>query len=239
MHILSPRLSYMLATPPTLVIEGANLLGVCYRGGPYQFYRTMMHRIILAASGAFNLAMIHRYRKGLASLKDVRYIFRAGARFSNDQVDAIVTFVLRLDRSIAHKVDLQNNNPSFRVVIQKPPQFDNLVITYQDPQRFSIFFRKHILRRPTPPRLFQVVATFGSLTRQFAYVTGLLCNTPKTPRVSVSMNLQVLPADDGHVDEAQTELEFKSNLSRGRAMVPKRDGQVLISYGGMYVPEVV
>jgi hypothetical protein len=233
--ILRPRLSRMLATPPTMLVAAEHLValsGLHYR---IDLHRNTLHTIIAIVNNPVALRTIDAFRQGLCGIKYVRRYLHFDDRITDEDVRAIAFFILRTAKFVATDYSTPNAHPPVAVVIQLPAWYTSTTIHYRTPRIVRLWY-KYIARR-TSPITYGRQFILSVIVESLAYRALQRCLECRKSPVSITVMLQFTDPVDDYRDMSLDESNVRVSVDLGVMRVANAGARKLVSYGGVYEDE--
>jgi hypothetical protein len=229
--VIRPKLLRMLSMTPTMRVQAKDLIVLSMRGGPFEFGRTILYKMITKACSPSALQAIHKYRDGTRGIGSIRMLLRISKQYPDTVVRALASFILRIAKYATTTACIRDNCPPITIVVDKPATFTAVQFTWTPPF-IKRFMARHIYRQPQP-RTITFQAHFSLIVEYLTYRMYRTCRKLKAPRMSVALVLRLVDPARMYGGLALVEGEFTSSINAGINRASAYEHRELVRYGGL------
>jgi hypothetical protein len=225
--VIKPRLKRVLQTPPTLHVDLDQLQGLAPLRNSFRCHSNLVERIMSGISYPLKMYAIHRYRTGHRTIGSLRGILGLNEHFSDDDIKATTSFILRATAYKNSEKSSSNLYPPLAIVVSVPASFSSCTITFTTSRSVRFWYYLLLHRHRQPVQTIQATTSF--LVFIFAYYVSRICGVWRVMSVSAMLRLP----DEAHLYSNQSgmEVDFETSLGVGANM--SRDAS-MVKYGGLY-----
>jgi hypothetical protein len=233
--ILRPRMSEILATPPTVLVRAGHLVALSRLYYPIDWPRNTLHKIMKIVNKPEALKAIDSYRKGLCDPKSIRNYLYFNDSVADEDIMAIASFILRTAKFLTTDYISTNAHPPIAIVIQLPARYTSTTLHFTTSGIVQFWYR-HIVRRHRPAtRTRRFILSV--IVENMAYRAMQRCLECKKNPVSVVVMLQFVDPKENYSDVSLDETNVRVSVDLGVMRAGNAGERKLVSFGGLYEDE--
>jgi hypothetical protein len=229
-RVLYPKLARMLRMRPTIMLEAENMIAMT-GGRSFCAPRNILQIIVDTLQDELGMPTIHGYYQGRARIWTVRFAFRLHRIWSDDAVDALVKFLIRIEKRINSGNTSTTRYPPTALLISKPSSWTAYTIY---PHRSWMKTMLYIVFRQRRPQGAIIHAPFSLLLDAIAYRAARLYRSRMTPQMSITIMLD-FPDNPNNLDRQLMAEGYRSYVE---ASIGRRSGNVrrhnTVGFGGLW-----
>lgn len=229
-RILYPKLARMLRMLPTIKLEAEDMIAMT-GGRSFCLPRNILQIIVDTLRDEIGMPTIHGYHRGRFRIWTVRLTFRLHRIWSDDAVDALVKFLIRIEKRIDSGYTSPTGYPPIALVISKPSSW--MAYTIYPHRNWMKTMIRFVFRQQRPQRAI-IHAPFHLLLDTVAYRAARLYRSRMTPQLSVTIMLD-FPDVQNEVTRQWMAESYRSYVEAGSG---RRSGNVrrhnLVEFGGLW-----
>jgi hypothetical protein len=232
--VLRPKVQQMLQTPPTMIIDVKDLVGLIPRKVSFMPYMTFFDKILMAIGSRSTQRAIHRVRKGKCPTRYLRTHLGYFEYLSDHALQAIGCFVLRAVTFKNADYSTPNHYPPIAIAVAMHEYFVRTPMTMtmtMTMSRAKRLYARYVQGRSWPQTVTARVS-MNTLVAEFAASLSSMCSLWGT--MSVCAMVHFPDPNEMYSNQLHLQSAFESGLDQGLQLARRQGYGDLVNYGGVH-----